>query len=254
VKANSFDASAADQNLTIRAQSVEEVSITESAIFLRAIHQSKLHAEECLLRENIKRELREALTAVVRVVASAMEAHDRDTARHQVRVAAIACAIARELGWDEEQVQPLWVASLLHDVGKMTVPQKILNKPGQLNAEEFAQVKLHAEAGYAMLNDIPLPWPIAEAVRQHHERMDGSGYPKGLKGDEILPMARVLAIADVLDAMTSARSYRPAMELEFALVQLEGQAGALLDAGMVKRCVSLFREKRSELARKALAA
>jgi putative nucleotidyltransferase with HDIG domain len=233
---------------------VEAKFVTEIAISLRAVRQPKQHAQECPLRKNVQRELRHALTAVVSVVASAMEAHDRDTARHQVRVAMIACAIARELGWDEEQVQPLWVASLLHDVGKISVSQKILNKPGQLSAEEFAQVRLHAEAGYAMLNDIPLPWPIAEAVRQHHERIDGSGYPRGLKGDDILPMARVLAIADVLDAMTSIRSYRPASELEAALVVLEAQAGTLLDAGMVKRCVSLFREKRCELTYKVLAA
>ena len=251
---NSIDASAAGQHLTIRAQFVEAKFITEIAISLRSVRLPKLHAQECHLREKVKGEFREALTEAMSVVASAMEAHDPDTARHQVRVAAIACAMARELGWDEEQVQPLWVASLLHDAGKMTVSQKILNKPGGLNAEESAQVKLHAEAGYVMLNSIPLPWPIAEVVRQHHERMDGSGYPRGLKGDNILPLARVLAIADVLDAMTSARSYRPASDLEFALAELERQAATLLDAGMVKRCVSLFREKRCELTRKALAA
>lgn len=198
------------------------------------------------MREKAQNDLREALSAVVGVAAFAMEAYDRDTARHQIRVATIACAIARELGWNEEQVLALQVASLLHDVGKMAVSQEILSKPGPLNAEESAQVKLHSEAGYSILKEIPFPWPIAEVVLQHHERIDGSGYPRGLKGDEILPMARVLAIADVLDAMTSARSYRPALELEVVLVELEGQAAAFLDAGMVKRCVSLFREKRGE--------
>jgi hypothetical protein len=117
------------------------------------------------------------------------------------------------------------VASVLHDVGKFIVSQEILTKPGRLTAEEFARVKLHPEAGYLILKDILLPWPIAEAVWQHHERMDGSGYPRGLKGDEILPVARIVAIADVLDAMTSARSYRPASKLEVVLLELECQAG-----------------------------
>jgi putative nucleotidyltransferase with HDIG domain len=150
------------------------------------------------------------------------------------------------MGWDAEQIQALRVASLLHDVGKMTVPKEILDKPGRLNAEEFSQMKAHAEAGHAILKDIRFPWPVAEAVLQHHERMDGSGYPRGLRGDNILPMARVLAIADVFDAMTSARSYRPALELEVVLAELESQAGTLLDARMVKKCVSLFREKQCE--------
>jgi putative nucleotidyltransferase with HDIG domain len=223
--------------------------IAEIAISIRADRQSKLRPEKPLLREKVQGQLREALSAVVGVAAFAMEAYDRETARHQIRVATIACAIARELRWDEEQVLALRVASLLHDVGKMTVPQEILNKPGRLNAEESGQVKLHAEAGYIILKEIEFPWPIAEVVRQHHERMDGSGYPRGLKGDDVLPMARVLAIADVLDAMTSARSYRPPLALEVVLVELEEQAGTLLDAGMVKRCASLFREKQCELTR-----
>jgi putative nucleotidyltransferase with HDIG domain len=176
-----------------------------------------------------------------------MEAYDRDVADHQVRVATIATAIAGEMGWDAEQVQALRVASLLHDVGKMTVSKEILDKPGQLNAEEFSRMKSHAEAGHAILKDIRFPWPVAETVLQHHERMDGSGYPRGLRGNDILPAARVLAIADVFDAMTSARSYRPALELEVVLAELEGQAGTLLDARMVKKCVSLFREKQCEL-------
>ena len=251
---NSLYTSAADQHKMLWAQSVEAMLIAEIAVALRADRQRKLREEECLLREKAQDGFREALSAVVGVAAFAMEAYDRDTAHHQIRVATIACAIARELRWDEEQVQALRVASLLHDLGKMAVSQEILNKPGRLNAEESDQVKLHSETGYAILKNIPFPWPIAEVVWQHHERMDGSGYPRGLKGDEILPMARILAIADVLDAMTSARSYRPALEMEVVLVELEEQAGTLLDAEMAKRCVSLFREKQHELTCKALAA
>jgi putative two-component system response regulator len=222
---------------------------TDIALCLPALPQSALHAEKCLLREKSQHDLSAALSVVVGAVASAMEARDQNIAGHQDRVAKIACAITREMGWDNEHIQAVQVASSFHDVGKMTVSQEILNKPGRLTVEEFAQVKVHPEAGYALLKHIPFPWPIAEAVLQHHERMDGSGYPRGLKGDEILPMARVLAIADVLDAMTSARSYRPALELEVVLVELEGQAGTLLDSEMVRQCVSLFREKRCELPR-----
>jgi putative nucleotidyltransferase with HDIG domain len=211
-----------------------------------AVLSLKRSTEACPPRQNPHGEFRETLPEVVGTLASIMEAHDRNTADHQVRVATIACAIAGEMGWDAEQIQALRVASLLHDVGKMTVSQEILHKPGQLNADEYLQVKLHADAGHAILKDIRFPWPVAEAVLQHHERMDGSGYPRGLKGDSILPAARILAIADVFDAMKSARSYRAALQLEVVLAELEAQAGSLLDARMVRKCVSLFREKQCE--------
>jgi HD-GYP domain-containing protein (c-di-GMP phosphodiesterase class II) len=214
-----------------------------------ALPQPTLHVEECFLRKKAQRNLAKSLSAALAAVGSAIEADDQSSARHQGRVATIACAIAGEMGWDEDHIHAVQVASTLHDVGKIIVSEEILTKPGRLTEEEFAQVELHPEAGYAILRDIPFPWPIAETVRQHHERMDGSGYPRGLKGDEILPMARLLAIADMLDAMTSARSYRPALELEVVLVELEGQAGTRLDTEMVRRCASLFREKRCELPR-----
>ena len=240
---NTFDTSITNRHTAFQAPSKEAIFLAEIAEWLRAVPQRKRHTEEWRLREKAQGEFREILPAVVGTLFSIMEAYDRNTADHQVRVATIACAIAREMGWDEKQVQALRVASLLHDVGKMTVSQEILNKPGQLNAEEYFQMKSHAEAGHAILKDIRFPWPTAEAVLQHHERMDGSGYPRGLRGDDILPMARVLAVADVFDAMTSSRSYRHALEPEVALVELERQAGTLLDARMVKSCVSLFREK-----------
>ena len=204
-------------------------------------------ADQYLPREMAHGDPAGAMSEVVNAVASAMAACDQPTAGHQERVATVACSIARDMGWNEEHIEGVRVAAALHDIGKIIVSQEILTKPGRLTAEEFTQVKLHPEAGYLILKDIPFPWPIAEAVLQHHERMDGSGYPRGLKGDEILPIARIVAIADVLDAMTSVRSYRPALELEVVLLELEGQAGTLLDAEMVKRCVSLFREKRCDL-------
>ena len=243
---NSFDTSTSNQLMKFRAQSRDAIFLAEIDACPPAVLQRMRSTEGSYPGRMAQGEFRETLPEVVGTLASIMEAYDRGVADHQIRVATIATAIAGEMGWDAEQVQALRVASLLHDVGKMTVSQEILNKPGKLSAEEFFQMKLHAEAGHAILKDIRFPWPVAEAVLQHHERMDGSGYPRGLRGENILPMARVLAIADVFDAMASVRSYRPALELEVVLTELEGQAGTLLDARMVKKCVSLFREKQCE--------
>jgi putative nucleotidyltransferase with HDIG domain len=241
---NLFDISTANPHTEFPAPPrTDEIFLAQIDERARVVLQRKQYAQERLPHRKEQGEFRETLPGVVGTLASIMEAYDRDIADHQVRVATIATAIAGEMGWDAEQLQALRVASLLHDVGKMTVSKEVLNKPGQLNAEEFFQMKLHAEAGHAILKDIRFPWPVAEAVLQHHERMDGSGYPRGLRGENILPVARVLAIADVFDAMTSARSYRPALEPEVVLAELEGQAGTLLDARMVEKCVSLFREK-----------
>jgi len=204
-------------------------------------------AKRCLAHGKTQGDLAGVMPEVVHAAASLLPACDQTTADHQDRVAIIACAIAREMGWNEDQIESVRVASALHDVGKFMVSQEILTKPGRLTTEEFALVKLHPEAGYLILKDISFPWPIPEAVRQHHERMDGSGYPRGLKGHEILPLARIVAIADVLDAMTSARSYRPALALPVVLLALEKQAETLLDPEMVKPCVYLFREKQCRL-------
>jgi HD-GYP domain-containing protein (c-di-GMP phosphodiesterase class II) len=119
-----------------------------------------------------------------------------------------------------------------------------LNKPARLTAEEYALVKGHPESSYSILKDIPFTWPIAEIVRQHHEKLDGSGYPRGLKGDQILPEAKVLTVADIVEAMAAARPYRKGMGLEVALAEIERQAGTLLDAEAVRVCASLFRERR----------
>jgi putative nucleotidyltransferase with HDIG domain len=165
-----------------------------AALCQPALPQPTLHVEEWLPGKKAQRDLAEGLSAALAAVGSAIEADDESTASHQGRVATIASAIAGEMGWDEDHIHAVQVASTLHDVGKVIVSEKVLTKPGRLTEEEFAQVKLHPEPGYAILRDIPFPWPIAETVRQHHERMDGSGYPRGLKGDEILPMARVLRL------------------------------------------------------------
>jgi HD-GYP domain-containing protein (c-di-GMP phosphodiesterase class II) len=199
-------------------------------------------ARERTEREKAQRECADALSGVVKAVTTAMESRDRHTAGHQGRVAEIACAIAVNMGWDGEQLQALEIAALVHDVGKISVPAEVLTKPGKLTADEFAHIIVHPETGYQILKDIPFHWPIAEAVRQHHERLDGSGYPRGLKGDEILPMARIVAVADMLDAMVSTRPYRTALPLEVALGELELDAGTRLDAQVVKVCVDMLRD------------
>ena len=132
----------------------------------------------------------------------------------------------------------------MHDIGKISIPAEILTKPGQINAAERAMINTHPDTAYTILKDVPLTWPVAEIVCQHHKRMDGSGYPLGLKSDAILPEARVLAVADIVEAMASHRPYRPAINMNVVLQQIKQEAGSLLDAKAVRACVALFREKR----------
>jgi len=190
-----------------------------------------------------ERELVDALSAMVSPIVSAMELRDPYTSGHQGRVAEIACAIGHQLGWSENRLQGLRVAAQVHDIGKIAVPSEFLTKPTQLSPAEQAMVNAHPETGYTILKDIRSPWPIADTVRQHHERMDGSGYPMGLKGEAILLEARVLAVADAVEAMTSFRPYRPASSLDAALDEVEKKAGKQFDRGVVSTCISLFREK-----------
>jgi len=201
-----------------------------------------------LERDQAQKELAEALSAVVAAITTGFEMRDPYTAGHQRRVAEIACAIGRKMGWDEDGLQALHVASLVHDVGKISIPAEILAKPTRLTPTEWALIREHPETGHAILKDVPFRWPIAEAVLQHHERLDGSGYPRGLRGDEILPGARILAVADMVEAMACSRPYRPGLGLKVALKEIESQAGTGLDADVVRTCASLFREKGSSLA------
>jgi HD-GYP domain-containing protein (c-di-GMP phosphodiesterase class II) len=159
-------------------------------------------------------------------------------------VAAIAYAIGKEMGWLEGRLQGLRMAAMVHDIGKISIPTEILAKPAELSPEEWEVVKRHPESSYTILKDIPFTWPIADIVRQHHEKLEGSGYPLGLRADAILPEARVLTVADIVEAMAADRPYRAALGLEAALAEIESQAGTLLDAEVVRICAALFREKR----------
>ncbi|MDD4928143.1 MAG: PAS domain S-box protein [Gallionella sp.] len=185
-------------------------------------------------------QLQENLDDTVRTIATIVEMRDPYTAGHQARVADLATAIARELGLPDEQTHAIHLAGMVHDVGKIQVPSEILSKTGKISAIELLFIRSHAQAGYDILKNIHFPWPIAQMVLQHHERMDGSGYPQGLKGDAILPEARILAVADVIEAMSSHRPYRPELGVEAALEEIVLMRGTHYDPPAVDACVALF--------------
>jgi HD-GYP domain-containing protein (c-di-GMP phosphodiesterase class II) len=216
---------------------------SELAYGLHALEQKKLLQAERQHLAKARVQLSEALSAMVTPIVTAMEMRDPYTTGHQSRVADIAYAIGREMGWSEERLQGLCVAAQVHDIGKISIPAEILTKPGKLSPAEREMIKGHSETGYTILKDIPFAWPVAEIVRQHHEKMDGSGYPLGLKADEILPEAKVLAVADIVEAMASYRPYRPGISLDIVLEHIEKEAGSLLDSEVVGICVDLFRKK-----------
>lgn len=186
---------------------------------------------------------RKTLVDFVAMLGSTVELRDPYTAGHQRRVADLAGAIARELQWPPEQIEGLYLASVVHDFGKIRVPTEILCKPGKLKELEFRLVQEHAKTGYDILQSIVFPWPIAQTVYQHHERLNGSGYPQGLHGPDILPEAKVLGVADVVEAMMSHRPYRPSLGPETALQEIEAHRGVLYEPVVVDACVRLFREQ-----------
>ncbi len=211
---------------------------------IHAIEQKQHLLDEQGHTAKLQSQLTEALSAMVLPIVTAMEMRDPFTSGHQARVAEIAVAIARELGWQEERIGGLRVAATVHDVGKISVPVEILTKSGPLTGVERMMIDAHSETGHTILKGIPFLWPVAEIVRQHHEKLDGSGYPYGLKGDQILPETRILTVADMADAMVSDRPYRRAFDLEKTLAIMEEEAGTKLDAEAVRVCAALFREKR----------
>jgi putative nucleotidyltransferase with HDIG domain len=188
-------------------------------------------------------QLRLTLKAAVSALAATTEMRDPYTAGHQRRVAELAVAIAGELGWQEERIETLRTAALLHDIGKVVVPAEILSKPGRLTEIEISLIRNHARAGAETVADIDFEGGIADMILQHHERLDGSGYPAALRGAEILPEARVMAVADVVEAMVSHRPYRAALPVESALAELEDGAGVRYDDAVCAACIRLFREK-----------
>jgi PAS domain S-box-containing protein len=193
-------------------------------------------------KESVER-LRNALAGTVRAIAAIVETRDPYTAGHQRQAGDLALAIAAEMGLSTDRIEGLRLAAIIHDLGKISVPSEILSKPSELTHLEFELIKTHAHAGHEILKDIEFPWPVARIVFEHHERMDGSGYPKMLKGEDILLEARILAVADVVEAMSSHRPYRASLGIEAALEEIEKNKGILYDAAVVDACQILFRVK-----------
>ena len=197
--------------------------------------------EDELKKSNIK--LQKLMEETVNGLVSAMEMRDPYTAGHQKRVAELATKIAGEMGLDKDQVNGIRIASLIHDIGKIHVPSEILSKPGKLTDVEFAIVKSHSKAGYEILKTIEFPWPVAETVLQHHEKLDGSSYPNGLTVDDIIIEAKILCVADVIEAMSTHRPYRPALSIEKALDEIIKNKGIKYDEAAVEACVKIIREQ-----------
>ena len=196
--------------------------------------------------ENLKTsadKLKNAMLGTINVVATIVEQRDPYTAGHQYSVSELASAISKEMGLTNNQIEGVRIAGLIHDVGKIAIPAEILSKPVKLSKIERSMVEFHPQAGYDMLKGIEFPWPILEAILQHHERINGSGYPLNLKGDEIIIYARILSIADVVEAMSSHRPYRPSLGIDAALDEIEKNKGILYDEKVVNACLNLFREK-----------
>ncbi|MGB4366285.1 MAG: HD domain-containing phosphohydrolase [Acetomicrobium sp.] len=205
----------------------------------RDITDKKMY--ERAMKENIATLFR-VWRQTIELIASVSELRDPYTAGHQKRVAELAKFMAMKMRLSPESVDAVEMASLIHDVGKIKVPAEILSKPGPLDEVEYLLVKTHPQAGYNLLKDIDFPWPVAEIVLQHHERLDGGGYPQGLKGKEILQEARIIAVADVVEAMASDRPYRKALGIEAALKEIKRGCGTLFDEGAVDACLALFEE------------
>lgn len=192
-------------------------------------------------RKNAERKLVMAFESIIIAMSKAMESRDPYTAGHQKRVASIAVLIAEKMGVGLDRIQGVQMAGMIHDIGKISIPAEILTKPIALTDIERQMVRSHAENGYQILKDVPFTWPVADIVRQHHERIDGSGYPLGLKGDQILLEARILAVADTIEAMASHRPYRPALTLDATFQKIERLAGNTLDPEVVDVALDLFK-------------
>lgn len=188
--------------------------------------------------------LRKALNGTVKALSNTVESKDPYTAGHQRRVVQLASALAQELGESAEYIEGMRVMAFLHDLGKIGIPGEILSKPSKLSKYEFNLIKIHPQAGYDILKDIDFPWPVALAVVQHHERLDGSGYPYGLSGPDIIREARILAVADVVEAIVSHRPYRPALGLDQAVAEISQHQGDRYDPEVVDACLKLFSEQR----------
>jgi HD-GYP domain-containing protein (c-di-GMP phosphodiesterase class II) len=224
------------------AELIEELSVLKKRI--QELEQSGPERErvEEEQRKSLE-QLRRAVETIIQVLVMAVEVKDPYTAGHQRRVTKLARRIAMEMGLPPEKIECLRLVGVIHDIGKITLPTEVLSKPTNMSALEISLISEHVRLGYDILKNVESSWPMAEIVYQHHERMDGSGYPRNLKGEEILIEARILAVADVVEAMASNRPYRPAVGLDAALDEIEKNRGVFYDAAVADACLTLFREK-----------
>jgi len=222
---------------------IKGVPIFEEGIYSGAVLLLSDNTESILAEEKLRKSftmLQKATEDIIQAISFTSEVRDPYTAGHQKKVCELAVAIGEEMNITEKQLQGVKYAAMIHDIGKISVPSDILSKPGKIGASELEVVKGHSQTGYELLNKIDFPWPISDIVHQHHERMDGSGYPNGLTKDEILLEARIISVADTVEAMTSHRPYRPALGIDEALEEITSNRGKFYDSGVVDACVNIF--------------
>ena len=200
----------------------------------------------CRLEEKftkIHKRLQKIIEGTANVITQVVETRDPYSKGHQQRVSKLATAIAREMKLPQDKTEGIRIAALVHDIGKVNLPTEIVSKPGKLIDVEFNLIKNYPKVGFDILKEVDFPWPIAEIVFQHQEKIDGSGYPRGLKGSEICIEAKILGVANVVEAMSSYKSYRPALNIDEALVEIAENKNILFDPEVVDICLKLFKEK-----------
>jgi len=238
------------RDITKRAQQMKENEEARRAMLymLEDMNESGAAVEQALKTNQLQLEqMRENLKDTINAVARAEEARDPYTAGHQRRVAVLANLIARQMGLDEEQALGIYLGAAIHDIGKIRLPSEILSKPSRLRPVEYELIKTHPQVGYDILKDIDFPWPIADIALQHHERLDGGGYPQGLRGDQICIEAKIVAVADVVEAMASDRPYRAGLGIDKALEEIRKNSGVLFDPEVVEACEKVVTSKKFDL-------
>lgn len=231
---------------------IEETELIAQLKAMSRLRESEalLQKERDLLEEKVRERTRElemssdalerALEETVYVLAKTVESKDPYTSGHQMRVAELGSRIAARLGLDGFVQKSVFMAGMIHDIGKIQVPSEILSKPGKISTAEFDIIRQHPETGYIILKPVHLPWPVADIIRQHHERIDGSGYPRGMQNGDIMIEARILSVTDVVEAMSSHRPYRPSLGIDEALDEIRKGAGTLYDAEVAAACLDIF--------------
>jgi len=215
----------------------------------RAIKESKEIKRRKIAEEKVREsfeKLSKVFNEIVIAFSNLAEKRDPYTAGHQRNVSKIACEIAKNMGFSSDKIEGLRIASLLHDIGKVYVPSEILNKPGRLTELEFSILKTHPQVGYEIIKEIEFPWPVADIVLQHHEKINGSGYPRGLIGDDLLLESKILTVADVIEAMSSHRPYRAALGIDMALNQIIMNKGIFYDPTVVDCCMDIFKNDKNK--------